>query len=158
MEFGISMGVSESFASDWIYAANIGKDGRTFLAGYSGKVVVVSPRGIPERVYDIGAVPRHIVDAGEHLYIVTDTRLYVLGGDRLEALVDVYGASDVVAADHGFALLEPKAVTWFTPAGARVGAVRSKDPVRRVLSTREGLVVETRQHRARIAGAPAWWS
>ena len=158
MEFSISMGVSESFASDWIYAANLGKDGRAFLAGYSGKVVVVSPRGIPERVYDIGAVPRHIVDAGEHLYIVTDTRLYVLAGDRLDALVDVYGASDVVAADCGFALLEPKAVTWFTPAGARVGVVRSKDPLRRVMSTREGLVVETRQHRARIAGAPAWWS
>jgi hypothetical protein len=158
MEFSISMGVSESFASDWIYAANLGKDGRAFLAGYSGKVVVVSPGGIPERVYDIGAVPRHIVDAGEHLYIITDTRLYVLAGDRLEALVDVYGASDVIAADHGFALLEPKAVTWFTPAGARVGAVRSKDPLRRVMSTREGLVVETRQHRAHIAGTPPWWS
>jgi hypothetical protein len=158
VEFSITMGVSEGFASDWIYAANLGKDGRAFLAGYSGKAVVVSPRGIPERVYDIGAVPRHIVDAGEHLYIVTDTRLYVLAGDRLEALVDVYGASDVVVADHGFALLEPKAVTWFTPAGERVGMVGSKDPLRRVMSTPEGLVVETRQHRARISGAPAWWS
>jgi len=158
MALRISMAVSESFASDWIYAANLGKDGRAFLAGYSGKVVVVSPRGLPERVYDIGAVPRHIVDAGEHFFIVTDTRLYVLAGDRLDALVDVYGASDVVAADNGFALLEPKAVTWFTPAGARVGVVRSKDPLRRVMSTREGLIVETRQHRARISGAPAWWS
>jgi hypothetical protein len=157
VEFSFSMGVSESFASDWIYAANLGRDGRAFLAGYSGKVVVVSPRGIPERVYDIGAVPRNIVDGGEHLYIVTDTRLYVLAGDRLNARVDVYGASDVVVADHGFALLEPKAFTWFTPAGARVGVVRSKDPLRRVMSTREGLVVETRQHRARIAGAPSWW-
>lgn len=157
MALTISMGVSESFASDWIYAANVGKDGRAFLAGYSGKVVVVSPPGVPERVYDIGAVPRHIVDSGEHLYIVTDTRLYVLAGDRLEALVDVYGASDVVAADYGFALLEPKAMTWFTPVGVRVGAVRSKDPMRRVMSTSEELVVETRQHRAHIAGAPTWW-
>jgi hypothetical protein len=117
-----TMVVGESFASDWIYAANLGRDGRAFLAAYSGRVVVVSPRGIPERVYDIGAVPRHIVDAGEHLYILTDTRLYVLAGDRLEALVDVYGASDVVVADRGFALLEPKAMTWFTPAGRFVGA------------------------------------
>ncbi len=158
MEFTISMGVSESFASDWIYAANLGKDGRAFLAGYSGKVVVVSPRGIPVRVYDIGSVPRHIADAGEHLYILTDTRLYVLAGDRLEALVDVYGASDVVVGDRGFALLEPKAVTWYTSEGRRVGSVETKDPLRRVLSTSSGLVVETRQHRARVTGAPSWWA
>ena len=158
MEFTISMSVSESFASDWIYAANLGKDGRAFLAGYSGKVVVVSPRGIPERVYDIGSVPRHIADAGEHVYILTDTRLYVLAGDRLEALVDVYGASDVVVGDRGFALLEPKTVTWYTPEGRRVGSVETKDPLRRVLSTSSGLVVETRQHRARVTGAPSWWA
>lgn len=158
MEFTISMGVSESFASDWIYAANLGKDGRAFLAAYSGKVVMVSPRGIPERVYDIGSVPRHIADAGEHLYILTDTRLYVLAGDRLEALVDVHGASDVVVGDRGFALLEPKAVTWYTPEGRRVGSVETKDPLRRVLSTSAGLVVETRQHRACIIGAPSWWA
>jgi hypothetical protein len=157
MGFTISMGVSESFASDWIYAANLGKDGRALLAGYSGKVVVISTRGVPERVYDIGSVPRHITDAGEHLYILTDTRLYVLAGDRLEALVDVYGASDVVVGDRGFALLEPKTVTWYTPDGRRVGSVATRDPIRRVLSTSGGLVVETRQHRARVIGAPSWW-
>jgi hypothetical protein len=157
MEFTISMGASEAFASDWIYAANFGKDGRAFLAGYSGKVVVVSPRGTPERAYDIGSVPRHIIDAREHLYILTDTRLYVLADDRLEALVDVYGASDVVVGDRGFALLGPKAVTWYSPDGRRLGSVETKDPLRRVLSTSGGLVIETRQHRARVTGAPSWW-
>ena len=157
VEFTISMGVGERFVADWIYAANLGKDGRAYLAGYSGKVVVVSPRGIPERVYDVGAVPRHIVDAGKHLYLLTDTRLYILAGDRLEALVDVYGAGDVVVADRGFALLEPKALTWFTPDGRRVGSVRTKDPLRRALSIGSGLVVETRQHRAKVSGAPPWW-
>lgn len=121
-------------------------------------MVVVSPQGTPERVYDIGSVPRHISDAGEHLHILTDTRLYVLAGDRLEALVDVYGASDVVVGDRGFALLEPNAVTWYTPEGRRVGSVETKDPLRRVLSTSSGLVVETRQHRARITGTPSWWA
>jgi len=158
MSFSISMGVGEKFASDWIYAANLGKDGRAYLAGYSGKVAVVSPQGIPERVYDVGAVPQHIVDAGEHLYVLTDTRLYVLAGDRLEALVDVYGAADVVVADRGFALLEPKALTWFTPSGQRVGAVRTKDPLRRAVSVPQGMIIETRQHRAIVHGAPAWWT
>lgn len=157
VELTISMGVGERFVADWIYAANLGKDGRAYLAGYSGKVVVVSPRGIPEQVYDVGAVPRHIVDAGKHLYLLTDTRLYVLAGDRLEALVDVYGAGDVVVADRGFALLESKALTWFTPDGRRVGSVRTKDPLRRALSTGSGLAVETRQYRAKVSGAPSWW-
>jgi hypothetical protein len=158
IELSISMVVGESFASDWIYAANLGRKGRAFLAGYSGKVVVVSPDGVPELAYDIGAVPRHIVDAGDRLYIVTDTRLYVVAGDRLDALVDVSGASDVIACDNGFALLEPKSVTWFTAQGQRVGSVRSKHPIRRALSSGDGLVVETRQHRAVVAGAPPWWT
>ncbi len=161
MDVGISMSVSmsvdEKSASDWIYAANLGKDGRAFLAGYSGKVVVISARGIPERVYDIGAVPRHIVDAGEHLYILTDTRLYILSGDRLEALVDVYGAGDVLVAGNGFALIESKSLTWFTPNGQRIGVVRTQAPLRRALSTSAGLVVETRQHRCVVAGAQHWW-
>jgi hypothetical protein len=156
-ELTTSLVVGEKFAADWIYAANIGGDGRAFLAGYSGKVVVVSPMGIPERVYDIGAVPRRIVEAGQHVYILTDTRLYVLAGDRLEALVDVYGASDVVVADRGFALLEHKAITWFTPDGRRVGTVRTKDPLRRAFWAEGALVVETRQHRAIVKGAAAWW-
>lgn len=156
-DISISIGMSEKSASDWIYAANLGRDGRAFLASYSGKVVIVSPGGTPERIYDIGAVPRHIVDAGEHLYILTDTRLYVLSGDRIEALVDVFGAGDLVVTDNGFALLEPKSLTWFTPSGKRVGAVVTKAPLRRAFSTSGGLVVETRQRRAIVAGAPAWW-
>lgn len=158
MDFQTGLVVSETHAADWIYAANLGRRGHGYLAGYSGKIVVVSPHGIAERVYDIGAVPRRIVDGGEHLFIVTDSRLYVLAGDRLVALVDVEGASDVVVADRGFAVLEPKALTWFEPNGRQIGAVRTKDPMRRAWSAPDGLHVETRQHRAIVKGAPSWWS
>jgi hypothetical protein len=157
LDLTASLLVGEKHAADWIYAANLGHDGRAFLAGYSGKTVVVSAHGVPELVYDIGAVPRHIVAAGDRLHVLTDTRLYVLSKDRLEALVDVYGTSDVVVADHGFALFEPKALTWFSSAGRHIGTVRSRDPLRRAFSTSEGLVVETRQHRALVVGPPAWW-
>jgi hypothetical protein len=156
-DLNVSMVADEKFAADWIYAANLGADGRAFLAGYSGKVVIVSPAGVSEHVYDIGAVPRHITDAGGRLYILTDTRLYVVNGSSLEALVDVYGSSDVIVADHGFALIEPKAFHWHSPDGLRQGSVRMKDPLRRVISTPDGLVIETRQHRARIEGVARWW-
>ena len=152
------MGVSEKHASDWIYATNFGSsDNRVFLAGYSGKVVEVSDRGVPVRVYDLGAVPRHIIQTDSHLYLLTDTRLYVLSEDRLEALVDVFGQGDLMVGDTGFGLLESKAFSWFGPTGRRVGGVRTKDPIRRVLSAPQGLVVETRQHRATVVGAPSWW-
>ena len=49
-------------AADWIYAANVGEDGRVYLAGYSGRVVEVTTEGSPVRAYDIGAVPRHIAE------------------------------------------------------------------------------------------------
>ncbi len=158
LELQMTLVVGEAQAADWIYAANLGRGGQAFLAGHSGKVVTVSPAGDAERVYDIGAVPRRIVDGGGHLYILTDSRLYVLSGDRLVALVDVEAASDVIVADRGFALLEGKAVTWFEPDGRTVGAVRTKDPLRRVLSLPDGLRVETRQHCAVVKGAPSWWS
>lgn len=158
-EVTISMGVSEKSAADWIYAANFAAgDNRLFLAGYSGKVVEVSEAGTPARVYDVGAVPRQIVHTDSHLYLLTDTRLYILSEDRLDALVDVFDKGTLLVGDTGFGLLESKAFSWFTPTGQRVGAVCTKDPIRRVLSPAEGrLVVETRQHRATVVGAPSWW-
>ena len=154
----ISLMVSGKFAADWIYAANFGaSDNRVYLAGYSGKVVEVSPEGVPRRVYDIGAVPRQIIDTGSHVYILTDTRLYVISGDRLEALVDVYERGELIVGETGFALLEAKSLTWFSSVGRVIGAVRTKDPIRRVFSTDAGLLVETRQHRAVVTGTPSWW-
>lgn len=158
-EVSFILGGSEKTAADWIYAANFATgDNRVFLAGYSGKVVEVSERGTPVRVYDIGAVPRQIVHTDSHLYLLTDTRLYVVAGDRLDALVDVFDKGNLLAAETGFGLLESKAFSWFTPAGQRVGTVSTRDPIRRVLSPAEGrLLVETRQHRATVTGAPSWW-
>ena len=78
-----------------------------------------------------------------------------MAGERLEA--SAVGPRGVVG-DRGFALLESKAVTWYNAEGRRVGSVETKDPLRRVLSTSRGLVVETRQHRARVIGAPSWWA
>lgn len=158
VEFSIGMVMSEKGAADWIYAANFGaNDNRAFLAGYSGKVVEVSEGGTALRAYDIGAVPRHIAETDSHLYLLTDTRLYVLSGDRLDALVDVFGQGDLVIGETGFGLLESKVFSWFTPTGRRLGSVRTKDPLRRVFSLPASLVVETRQHRAVVKGPPSWW-
>jgi len=158
IQISFGMGGSEKSVSDWIYAANFGwRDSRTYLASYSGKVVEVSSSGTPVRVYDIGAVPRHIADTGAYLYLLTDTRLYVLAGERLEGLIDVFDRGDFLLAERGFGLVAPKSFTWFSPAGQRIGAASTKDPIRRVFSSVDGLIIETRQHRARIAGAPAWW-
>jgi len=158
IQISIGLGMSEKSAADWIYAANFGwRDNRAFLASYSGKVVEVSSSGTPVRVYDIGAVPRHIGDTGAFLYLLTDTRLYILAGERLEGLIDVFDRGDLLLAERGFGLLAEKAFTWFSQDGRRVGAVGTRDPIRRVLSTDGGLTIETRQHRAMIAGPPAWW-
>lgn len=154
----VRMVVSESVAADWIYAADFAaRDDSAYIAGYSGRVIAIASDGTPKRVYDIGAVPRRIVDTGEHLYILTDTRLYVLSEDRLEALVDVFEQGDLLVAEQGFALLETKSLTWFSPNGVVEGRVRARDPIRRLFSTAEGIVIETRRHRTLIRGAPSWW-
>jgi hypothetical protein len=150
--------VGGAFGADWIYAANFGHAGHsTFLAGYSGRVIEVDASGIPLRVYDIGAVPRRVAKTPSHRYILTDTRLYVLSQDQLEALVDVFDQGKLIVGDSGFGLLQPKQFQWFTPNGRLLGQVQTRDPIRRTYSGPAGLVVETRTHRGTISGAPSWW-
>ncbi len=154
----IALQVGGAFGVDWIYAANFTHGGySTFLAGYSGRVIEVDPSGIPLRVYDIGAVPRHVADTPAHRYILTDTRLYVLCQDQLVALVDVLDKGKLIMGDRGFGLLQPKQFPWFTHTGQLLGEVMTRHPIRRTYFGPEGLVVETRTHRGIISGAPSWW-
>ena len=154
----VSMQTGGAFGADWIYAANFARAGHgAYLAGYSGRVVEVDEAGIPLRIYDIGSVPRHIAETPSHLYILTDTRLYVLHRESLDAIVDVFEQGSLIVGDTGFGLLEPKRFQWFTPTGRLLGLVETRDPIRRTYSGPAGLVVETRMRRALIKGAPSWW-
>ena len=109
------------------------------------------------RAYDIGSVPRRIIDTGDYLYLLTDTRLYILRDNQLVALMDTYEAGDLVVAQTGFGLLEKKRIRWFREDGQYLGAVVSKDPIRRVYSVDDRMIVETRQRRTVIQGVPAFW-
>ena len=145
-------------ASDWIYAAGFAahSDG-AYLAGYSGRVILVDEQGMGTRAYDMGSVPRRIVDTGDYLYLLTDTRLYVLRDDALHALVDTFDGGDVIVAQTAFGLLEKKRLRWFRQDGQYLGAVLSRDPIRRVYSSNQRMVVETRQRRVLVEGVPTWW-
>jgi hypothetical protein len=154
----IGMQVGEIHAADWIYAASFAANSdAVYLAGYSGRIVVVDENGKGVRVYDIGSVPRRIVDSGDYLYLLTDTRLYVLRDDALHALVDTFDGGNLVVAQTGFGLLEKKRLRWFREDGRYLGSVGSKDPIRRVYSTGKAVIVETRQRRVVVEGVPDWW-
>jgi len=160
VEFTVSMGiqVGELQAADWIYAAALGGAGSgAYLAGYSGRVIEVDSTGDAARAYDIGVVPSRIIDTGDYLYILTDTRLYVLRGELLCGVVDTLDGGELIVGQTGFGLLEKKRFRWFREEGTYLGSIVTKNPIRRVYYGRDGLVVETRQRRALIRGAPAWW-
>ncbi|MEX2374704.1 MAG: DnaJ domain-containing protein [Dehalococcoidia bacterium] len=151
--------VSEKYAADWIYAASFaGSSDSVFLAGYSGRVIEMSSEGRAIRAYDIGAVPRRIVDTGDYLYILTDTRLYVLKDDALYAIIDTFGNGDLVATQNGFGIIEKKRFRWFRENGTLLGSVVTRAPLRRVYASHGGMTAETRTERAYIAGTPAWWN
>ena len=154
----IGMQVGELHASDWIYAAGFSaRSDAVYLAGYSGRVVLVDQHGAGTRAYDIGSVPRRIVDTGDYLYLLTDTRLYVLRDESLHALVDTFDAGDVIVTQTAFGLLEKKRLRWYREDGRYLGTILSKDPIRRVYATDGGMAVETRQRRALVEGVPTWW-
>jgi hypothetical protein len=160
LKFTVSMDmqVSEVHAADWIYAANFtGRSHGVFLAGYSGRIVQVDEDGRPVCAYDIGAVPRRIIDTGDYLYFLTDTRLYVLRGEALHSIIDIFDGGDLLIAQTGFGLLERKCFRWFHEDGTYLGTVVTKSPIRRVYYSREGMVVETREHKALIDGVSNWW-
>ena len=52
---------------------------------------------------------------------------------------------------------EKKRLRWFREDGRYLGSVVSKDPIRRVYTTRDEMVVETRQWRAAVQGVAKWW-
>ncbi|MCY3681381.1 MAG: hypothetical protein OXH16_08280 [Gemmatimonadetes bacterium] len=149
-------------SADWIYAAGFATSSNSvYLASYSGRVVLVDEKGKGVLVYDIGSVPRRIVDTGDYLYLLTDTKLYVLRDNVLHAFIDTFGGGvnvvDIVIAQTGFGLLEDKRLRWFQEDGQYLGSVVSKNPIRRVYCTGTEMVVETRQRRAIIQGSPKWW-
>ncbi|NLH88633.1 MAG: J domain-containing protein [Firmicutes bacterium] len=154
----ISMRISGSYACDWIYAASFAANSdAAYLAGYSGRVILVDEHGEGVRVYDIGSIPRRIVDTGDYLYLLTDTRLYVLRDEALHSIVDTYDSGDLVVAQTGFGLLEKKRLRWFSADGQYLGSVIATDPIRRAYWDGDAMVVETRRRRAIVQGAPAWW-
>ena len=156
-EISTSIGGDEATAADWIYAASFASESDSvYLAGYSGRVIVVDQAGRGVRAYDIGTVPRQIADVGDYLYILTDTRLYVLCGESLYALVDTFDGGDLIVTQTGLGLIENKRLRWFGLDGSYFGSILSKAPIRRVYRDGENTVVETRQRRATITGAPKW--
>ncbi len=150
----IEMTMTGGSPQDWVYGATYtAVDGGAYVATYSGKVILVSKDGHAERVYDIGTCPYEIVDTGRYAYFLTPTRLYVIeDGNKLAAFLDVYRQGQLVVSQTGFGLLTSKTLKWFTTGGKQVGEVSSRDPIRVLHATEGGIVVQTRQHQAKIEG------
>lgn len=153
MEVQIEVSLSMGPDADWIYASSFAADGESvYLAGYSGVVIKTDRAGTGRLIYDVGNVPRRIVDRGDFLYLLTDTRLYVLRDQALYRVVDTYEASDIVVDQSGFWLWESKRIRRFGKTGEYLGAIVAQDPIRRVYFRSDLAVVETRRHRAAIYG------
>lgn len=139
---------------DWVYAASFAaSEGRTYVATYSGKVILLSCDGAALAVYDLGTCPTEIVDQGQYTYFLTPTRLYVVEeGVRLSAFLDVFEQGRLIVSQTGFGLLGSKRFQWFTRDGVRVGEVTSRDPIRVVAATDGGAVIRTRRREVIVSG------
>ena len=139
---------------DWVYAASFAAaNGGTYLATYSGKVILLSREGRALVVYDIGTCPKEIVDIGRYTYFLTPTRLYVVeDGRKLAAFLDVFQQGRLVVSQSGFGLLTTKRLQWFTVAGTKVGELVARDPIRALHAIQGGAIVQTRTHQVEVHG------
>lgn len=152
--FQIEITMQGRSPQDWVYGASfLSSGGGAFLATYSGKVIEIDSSGKPVLIYDVGSIPDEIVDAGKYLYILTQTRLYVLEGrENLVAFIDVFDQGRLLVTTTGFGLLDNKSFQWFSPDGAKIGGINSCHPIRAIYNSANGAVVETRQHRTIVKG------
>ena len=150
----IEISMTGGTPQDWVYAANFAAaNGGVYLATYSGKVIRLSQEGKVLVVYDIGTCPNEIIDTGRYLYFLTATRLYVIkDGTKLAAFLDVFQQGRLIVSQAGFGLLTSKRLQWFTVAGAKVGELVARDPIRALYASDDGAIVQTRQHQVEVHG------
>lgn len=138
---------------DWVYAASFSSDGGAYLATYSGKVILVASDGKPKVVYDIGTCPVEIVSTERYTYFRTPTRLYIIEDHRkLAACIDIFKQGRLLVSPSGFGLLTGKSLQWFTPAGAKIGELGARDPIRSIHASTTGAIISTRQHQVEVVG------
>jgi hypothetical protein len=75
----VSITLNIGIPQDWIYASGYAMDQKhVYLGTYAGKIVKIDENGVPQSIHDVSNTPRAIIDTGDYLYILTDTRLYIL--------------------------------------------------------------------------------
>lgn len=150
--FRLEITMTGSTPQDWIYAASFAADdGNTYVATYSGKVILLSREGHPLIVYDIGTCPTEIVNVGRYTYFLTPTRLYVVEDKtKFAAFLDVFQQGRLLVSKTGFGLLMSKKLQWFTDAGFKIGELTTRDPIRAIYVIDNGAVVQTRQHQVEV--------
>jgi hypothetical protein len=151
--FRLEITLTGGTPQDWVYAASFAANGGAYLATYSGKVILVSQKGLPEVVYDIGTCPNQIIDVGQYTYFLTPTRLYVVENKtKLVALLDVFRQGRLFVSHTGFGLLSDKRLQWFTKTGVKVGELTARDPIWLIHAAEGGAVVQTRRHQIEVQG------
>ena len=152
--FQVEITITGGVPQDWIYAASFAStDGGTYLATYSGKVILISRDGYPSIVYDLGICPNEIIDAGRYTYFLTSTRLYVIEDRiKLAAFIDVFQQGKLLVSQTGFGLLTSKQLQWFTKTGVKVAELTSRDPIREIHTVDGSTIIQTRQHQVKVKG------
>ncbi len=93
----------------------------------------------------------NLIEVGEYLYILTDTRLYIVDEQKaLVNLIDVHDQGRLAVSPEGFGLYANKSLSWYTPTGDFKFSLATKHPLRTFYIVDGYMVVETRQNRALI--------
>lgn len=150
----ITITMSTRVPQDWVCAASFAAvDGGANVATYSGRVILLSRDGEARIVLDIGIRPFETVDIGRYTYFLAATRRYVVEDqDKPAAFLDVYQQGRLIVSEQGFGLLTSKALQWPTLAGAKVGDIRTRDPIRAIHATESGAVIQSRRHQVEARG------
>jgi hypothetical protein len=87
----------------------------------------------------------HLLPHANTTYVVEDKA-------KLVAFLDVFVQGQLLVSQNGFGLLTSKRLQWFTEAGAKVGELVARDPIRMIHAVDGGVIVQTRQHQIEVQG------
>lgn len=136
---------------NWISTLCFNKNGEKLYFGtIGGKIVEINLYGKPIKYSDIDNPPSKIFPGKQNIYVLTDTRLYIINNYNLINIKDIYNQGNIKIHQQGFWISSKNKVQFFSSYGKLKFEMLSTNPIRSIYFENYNLIVKSRRSKAII--------